>query len=441
MISFALTVARKDLLLTFTRGSGLVQGLLLGLLLLFVFSLSQGVGERMSPQGAGAVFWLGSAFCQVLIFNTLYALEEANGARLGLLLAPAPIQAVWLGKALAGLLLLLVAQMFFLPAAVVFLSQEIGALWPVGLGTLLLVDVGMCALGSLLGALSQGGAARESLLSIVLFPLLVPLLLAGIGVAAQVFGAPAPDGPASWIGLAAAFDGVFLAAGLLLCAFSVWPLLLVLLGGAALAVCQWLIFFYAPVEAQLGLMQKVFYTHLPLAWWALISFLVVFVASIVYLFRRSPAADRVCAAAAEVGVLLAGLALVTGMIWARRSWGVWWTWDPRLTTTLVMWFIYAGYLVLRGLDLPPQRKRMICAVVGVVAFLDVPLVFLSARLWRSIHPAVFASKGGGLEPEMKLTAIACVVAMGLFWAGLVWLRTRQLGLRDRLDSLRLRAED
>ena len=109
-------------------------------------------------------------------------------------------------------------------------------------------------------------------------------------------------------------------------AFSVWPLLLVLLGGAALAVCQWLIFFYAPVEAQLGLMQKVFYTHLPLAWWALISFLVVFVASIVYLIRRSPAADRVCAAAAEVGVLLAGLALVTGMIWARRSWGVWWMW-------------------------------------------------------------------------------------------------------------------
>lgn len=90
MISFALTVARKDLLLTFTRGSGLVQGLLLGLLLLFVFSLSQGVGERMSPQGAGAVFWLGSAFCQVLIFNTLYALEEANGARLGLLLARPP---------------------------------------------------------------------------------------------------------------------------------------------------------------------------------------------------------------------------------------------------------------------------------------------------------------------------------------------------------------
>ena len=224
MISFALTVARKDLLLTFTRGSGLVQGLLLGLLLLFVFSLSQGVGERMSPQGAGAVFWLGSAFCQVLIFNTLYALEEANGARLGLLLAPAPIQAVWLGKALAGLLLLLVAQMFFLPAAVVFLSQEIGALWPVGLGTLLLVDVGMCALGSLLGALSQGGAARESLLSIVLFPLLVPLLLAGIGVAARAWGAralgpPAPDGPASWIGLAAAFDGVFLAAGLLLFGF------------------------------------------------------------------------------------------------------------------------------------------------------------------------------------------------------------------------------
>ena len=180
---------------------------------------------------AAFIDWMNNAntFCSTLVDRIvpgrirdpkeLAALEEANGARLGLLLAPAPIQAVWLGKALAGLLLLLVAQMFFLPAAVVFLSQEIGALWPVGLGTLLLVDVGMCALGSLLGALSQGGAARESLLSIVLFPLLVPLLLAGIGVAAQVFGAPAPDGPASWIGLAAAFDGVFLAAGLLLFGF------------------------------------------------------------------------------------------------------------------------------------------------------------------------------------------------------------------------------
>lgn len=218
MLRLAWRMARKDLLLTLGRGSGLVQGLLMGLLLLFVFSLSQGVGERMSPQGAAAIFWLSALFCQVLVFNGLYALEETNAARLGLLLAPAPIQGVWLGKGLAGLLLLLLAQLLFLPAAVVFLGQEpCGPLGP-GLLALLLVDLGICALGSLLGALAQGGA-RESLLSIVLFPLLVPLLLAGIRVGAQTFGLDDPDGPVAWLQLAAAFDAVFLAAGLLLFGF------------------------------------------------------------------------------------------------------------------------------------------------------------------------------------------------------------------------------
>ena len=212
------------------------------------------------------------------------------------------------------------------------------------------------------------------------------------------------------------------------------PQLLALAGALAMAASQWLIWCYAPEEATLGLMQKIFYLHLPLAWWALISFFIVFLGSIAVLLRRSDAADRLCAAAAEVGVLFSGLTLVTGMLWARRSWGVWWTWDPRLSTALVMWFVYAAYLLLRGLDMAPERRRLVCAVVGAAAFLDVPLVFVSARIWRSIHPAVFASREGGLEPEMKLTAVACVLALGLFWAGLVWLRKRQLDLAARLDA-------
>lgn len=219
LAGMALAVARKDLLLTLTRGSGLVQALLLGLLLLFVFSLAQGVGERLSPQNAAAVFWLSSAFCQVLIFNALYALEERCAARVGLVLSPAPVQGVWLGKALAGMALLLIAQLIFLPAAVVFLGQELQGDPLPALAGLLLVNAGMCALGSLLGALAQGEAARESLLSIVLFPLLVPLLLAGISVGAQALGQPSPDGPDAWLGLAAAFDAVFAAAGLLLFGF------------------------------------------------------------------------------------------------------------------------------------------------------------------------------------------------------------------------------
>lgn len=219
MLNAALTIASKDLRLVLARGTGLVQALLLGLLLIFVFSLSQRVGEIMGPQGAAAIFWLASAFCQVLVFNTLFSIEEANGARFGLLLAPVPVQAVWLGKGLAGLVLLLCAQAVFLPAAVVFLGQNVSSLWHVGLGAVLLADVGIVALGALLGALSQGQAARESLLSIVLFPLLVPVLLAGIRVGAAAFSDDIPEGVSSWLGLVAAFDALFLGAGIVLFPF------------------------------------------------------------------------------------------------------------------------------------------------------------------------------------------------------------------------------
>ncbi len=218
------------------------------------------------------------------------------------------------------------------------------------------------------------------------------------------------------------------------------PVALALLGGLALAACQWLIYVYAPLETTMGVVQKIFYIHLPLAWWAFVSFFVVFVASIAFLRGRAARWDRLAAAAAEVGVLCSGLALITGSLWARHSWGVWWTWDPRLTTTLIMWFVYAGYLVLRTLELPETRRAMICAVVGIVAFIDVPLVFVSARLWRSIHPAVFASRGGGLDDAMKVSVIACVICFGLLWAALVWVRKRQLDLRARLDALLVEEE-
>ena len=219
MLKATLAIARKDLTLTLARGGGLVQALLLGLLLLFMFSLSLAVGERMSPQGAAAIFWLASAFCQVLVFNTLYGLEEVNAARQGLALLPSPVQAVWLGKALAGLLLVLLAQAVFVPATIVFLGQDMSGEWWWALAVLLLTDLGMALLGSLLGALSQGQAAKESLLTIVLFPLLVPLLLAGIRVGAGLFAGRAAEGVTQWVGVAAAFDALFMAAGLTLFAY------------------------------------------------------------------------------------------------------------------------------------------------------------------------------------------------------------------------------
>jgi heme exporter protein C len=210
-----------------------------------------------------------------------------------------------------------------------------------------------------------------------------------------------------------------------------------LFGGIALAVCQWLIFAWAPEEKVMGPAQKIFSIHLPLAWWGLVSFAAACTASVLYLWRKKPAYDQLSAAAVEVGLLFCTLTLVTGSIWGRHSWGVWWTWDPRLTTALILWFIYAGCLVLRSMPMPERRRAALCSVVAIAGFLDVPLVFLSARLWRSIHPSVFAAKGGGLEPEMAVTAAVCVAAFFCIWLALILLRWRQLRLAATLDALTL----
>lgn len=199
------------------------------------------------------------------------------------------------------------------------------------------------------------------------------------------------------------------------------------LAAAALAVSQWLIWMHAPLEETMGLVQKIFYIHMPMAAWAMVSFLVVFAASVMVLVKKDDRWDHVAGAACELGVLFSGLALVTGSLWGKPIWNVWWTWDPRLTTTLIMWFVYAAYLVLRQSGVGGERAPVVRAALGVVAFLDVPLVFISARKWRSIHPTVFGSQGGGLEPEMMTAVLASIAAMGLLWAALLALRTRQLG--------------
>lgn len=216
MLRAALIIARKDVCLTLGRGSGLLQALLLGLLLIFVFSLSLAPGQTMSPQGSAAIFWMASAFCQVLIFSTLYAHEEINGQRQGLVLAPVPVQCVWLGKGMAGIGLLLTAQALFLPATIVFLDQRVTSLWPLGLGIVIIGDIGIAAVGSLLGALAQGQSSRESLLCIVLFPLLVPLLLGGISIGSAVFSGALAEHAERWFGIALAFDAIFCAAALAL---------------------------------------------------------------------------------------------------------------------------------------------------------------------------------------------------------------------------------
>jgi heme exporter protein C len=210
---------------------------------------------------------------------------------------------------------------------------------------------------------------------------------------------------------------------------------LVLCTACALMLSQGLIWLWAPVEASMGIVQKIFYLHLPLAWWGFVGFFLVFVCSIGYLGRRRDILDHLAGAAAEVGLLFASLVLLTGILWAKASWNVWWTWDPRLSTTLILWFIYSGYLVLRGASVTSSsRQKTVAAVLGVVAFLDVPLVFLSARWFRSIHPAVLASREGSLPFEMLVTLAASLIAWGGLFGLLLWLRFDQYRLEQSLRT-------
>lgn len=215
MLKMSFLITRKDLRIALLHGNGTIQAIMLGLILIFLFDFSKNPGEQPSPQEAATIFWLGSIFCQLLIFNQLYSIEEINESRIALLLAPLPVQSIWFGKAIAAFILLLIAQLFFLPAIIIFMSQEITGNMLFAILNLLLANIGICSLGSLLGAISHGKNGRDAVLSIIFFPLLVPLLIAAIRSSAYAFGDSGED-VLQWIGMSAAYDAVFLSAGLVL---------------------------------------------------------------------------------------------------------------------------------------------------------------------------------------------------------------------------------
>ena len=195
---------------------------------------------------------------------------------------------------------------------------------------------------------------------------------------------------------------------------TIFPGLAALLIPAAIGM----VFFYAPLEKTMGSVQKIFYFHLPLALTAFLSFSVACLSGIMYLRRRQRIWDARLAASVEIGVVLTTLVLITGSLWGRPIWNTWWTWDPRLTTSLILWFIFASCLILRSAIDEEGKRATFSAVLAIVGFIDVPIVFLSARLFRSIHPTVFRADSVGLESSMLLTLLVCMVAMLIFWIGL-----------------------
>jgi heme exporter protein C len=219
-----------------------------------------------------------------------------------------------------------------------------------------------------------------------------------------------------------------------------WLDLLGILTGLSLIAGLYFALVYAPTERLQGPVQRIFYFHVPSAWVSYLAFFVVFVASILYLWRRSVFWDRLGRASAEVGLVFTTLTIVTGSIWARPIWGTWWTWDARLTTTLILWFIYLAYLAVRSYVADPNRAARFAAILGIIGFIDVPVIHMSVVWWRTLHPepVVVRAEGPARAPPMLVALLVGLAAMTLFYVYLLVHRVMVEETRDDLQLIRQR---
>jgi len=219
----------------------------------------------------------------------------------------------------------------------------------------------------------------------------------------------------------------------------------VAVGGALMLADLYLIFMVAPTDSVLGHVQRVFYFHVPIAIMSFLAFFVVFLASLVYLIRRGTRWDSVAHSAAEVGVIFVTLALLTGTLWARPVWNTWWAWEPRLTTTLILWLIYVAYLMVRAYAPNRARAAVYSAVVGIIGFVDVPIVYYSVQWWRGIHPAPVVGPLAAPDALDRTMLAILLFSLATFAVLFLYLLLQRMSLRDTEDqvielrfSLRLR---
>jgi heme exporter protein C len=210
-----------------------------------------------------------------------------------------------------------------------------------------------------------------------------------------------------------------------------------LVGAAAYAS-----FFIAPEERTMHVLQKIFYFHAATAWAGETAFGVCFLANLAYVWLRKEKWDWLAVSAAEVGVACITVVLITGPIWAKPAWGIYWTWDARLTSTFVLWLLYISYLLLRTMIEEPDRRALLSALFGIFAFIDVPIVFGAIRWWRTQHPApvIMGGPGSGLEPTMKMVFFFSVLAMHSLMAFLIAERYRLEKMRAEFEVIRREAE-
>lgn len=213
---------------------------------------------------------------------------------------------------------------------------------------------------------------------------------------------------------------------------------------AALLLCAgYAALFIAPDESTMHAIQRIFYFHASSGWAAMEGSAIVFVANVLFLVKRDLKWDWLGVASAEVSVAFWTVVLITGPIWAHPVWGVWWTWDARLTLSLVIWLLYVAYLILRTLVNDPERRAVVSAIFGVFVFLGVPLDYLSIRIWRTQHPqpVVFGGANSGLDPTMAKVFFFCSGVMTVLMIVLIRQRYRLERLRHEVETLSLAAEE
>lgn len=199
-----------------------------------------------------------------------------------------------------------------------------------------------------------------------------------------------------------------------------------LLAGSAVGL------FVVPADAAQGEVQRLMYVHVPAAWLAFLSFFVVFLMSVLYLIQRDLRWDRVAASSAEIGVVFTVLTLALGSMWGKPTWGVWWTWDPRLTTTAIMLAIYVGYLAIRSFADDPDKRARWAAIVGIIGFANVPIVYLSVIWWRTLHQP--PSSPRSVAPEILWTLMLNLAAFTLVYVYLMMRRIRLARLEGKLEQ-------
>lgn len=218
-----------------------------------------------------------------------------------------------------------------------------------------------------------------------------------------------------------------------------------LLGGSFLPLVTalmvldlYLIFIHAPVataDHRFNL-QRILYFHVGIAWVSLIAFAVIFVASLVYLWKRDTRWDALAHSVAEVGFVFASLVLITGSLWGKGIWDQWWTWEPRLTTMLILWLIYVAYLMLRSFASNPNQAARFSAVLGLIGFIDVPIIYFAANWWRGLHPEVVSgplADTGSLDPTMRTVMLFTALTFTLLF---VYLVKQRMSVRSMEDTLR-----